>query len=114
MTQDISGVVALLNAACDLSADLDEYGRYPRLLGHSREMVPYNAAAFLRLDGDGSLVPVAVNGLVPETVGRRFRPEEHPRLRMILEAPGPIRFPKDLDYPDPFDGLFLSDASAQG
>ncbi|MBX3025952.1 nitric oxide reductase transcriptional regulator NorR [bacterium] len=104
--------VALLNAACDLSADLEEQERYRRLLDHIREVIPYDSAAFLRLDGDGSLVPVAVNGLVPETVGRRFWPREHPRLQQILDAPGPIRFAKDLAAPDPFDGLLSCDASA--
>ncbi|HSP95831.1 MAG TPA: nitric oxide reductase transcriptional regulator NorR [Candidatus Dormibacteraeota bacterium] len=112
--EDATTVVPLLNAACDLSADLGEQERYQRLLRHIREVIPYDSAAFLRLDADGTLIPVAVNGLVPETVGRRFRPDEHPRLRQILEAPGPIKFPKDHSAPDPFDGLLLCDASAEG
>ena len=115
MTQaDLGAVVPLLHAACDLSANLDEHERYRRLLRHIRAVIPYDAAAFLRLEADGSLAPVAVSGLVPETMGRRFRPEEHPRLQQILAAPGPVKFPKDLAAPDPYDGLMSCDASAEG
>ena len=113
-TRDLSPAVPLLNAACDLSADLEPQERYQRLLRHIREVIPYDSAAMLRLEQDGGLSPVAVVGLVPETMGRRFRPAEHPRLQRILDAPGPIKFPKDLAAPDPFDGLLLRDASAAG
>jgi len=111
---DLGNVVPLLNAAVDLSANIDEQERYRRLLRHIHEVIPYDSAAFLRLEPDGSLSPVAVVGLVPETMGRRFEPREHPRLQRILDAPGPIKFPKDLAVPDPFDGLLLCDASAEG
>jgi anaerobic nitric oxide reductase transcription regulator len=111
---ELDRAVPLLNAACELSADVDEAARYRRLLDHIREVVPYDSAAILRLDADGGLTPVAVSGLVPETMGRRFRPEEHPRLRQILEAPGPLKFPKDHAAPDPFDGLLACDASGEG
>ena len=111
---EMNKIVPLLNAACDLSADLDEQERYQRLLRHIHELIPYDSAAFLRLDADGVLTPVAVTGLVPETMGRRFPPSEHPRLRQILEASGPVKFAKDAAVPDPFDGLLLCDASAEG
>ena len=115
MTQgDLQKVVPLLNAACDLSANLGAQERYQRLLAHIREVIPFDSAAFLRLQADGSLAPVAVSGLVPETMGRRFDPEDHPRLKQILEASGPLKFPKDLHAPDPFDGLMLCDASGEG
>ena len=71
---DLRTAVPLLNAACDLSADLEPQERYQRLLCHIREVIPYDSAAMLRLEADGSLSPVAVVGLVPETMGRRFRP----------------------------------------
>ena len=63
-------IVPLLNAACDLSADLDEQERYQRLLRHIHELIPYDSAAFLRLDADGVLTPVAVTGTLGIPVGR--------------------------------------------
>ena len=100
-----------LGAALDLVGDLDEKERYQRLLHHIREVIPFDAAAFLRLAPDGYLLPVATVGLVPETLGRRFWPADHPRLSQILASPVPLRFPRDTGLPDPFDGLLLADAS---
>ena len=67
-------------------------------------MIPADAIALLRLDGE-ALVPVVADGLRPEALGRRFAPEDHPRLAALLAAGGPVRFPDDT-MPDPFDGLF--------
>ena len=54
---------------------------------------------------DGALVPLAVDGLSSDTLGRRFRVDDHPRLAALLQADGPVRFPADSDLPDPYDGL---------
>ena len=50
-------------------------------------------------------MPLAVDGLGRDTLGRRFRASEHPRFAQLLEAPGPVRFAADCGLPDPFDGL---------
>jgi anaerobic nitric oxide reductase transcription regulator len=97
--------------ACDLTANLAADDRYRRLIAAVRKAVPCDAAALLRRDGD-VLVPVAISGLVPETAGRRFRLDDHPRLRTILARRAPTRFPADSKLPDPYDGLLMGDDRA--
>ena len=88
----------------DLARTLPDAERYRRLLEAVRALLPCDAAALLRLDG-ATLVPLAVNGLSHDTLGRRFKVAEHPRLQALLQAPGPLRFPADSPLPDPYDGL---------
>ena len=95
---------ALLPLVDDLARDLPDSERYRRLLEAMRALLPCDAAALLRLDG-ASLVPLAVNGLSSDTMGRRFKADEHPRLQALLKADGPTRFPSDSRLPDPYDGL---------
>jgi anaerobic nitric oxide reductase transcription regulator len=97
-------LTALLPLMADLAQDLPEAERHRRLLETLRVLLPCDAAAMLRLDGDW-LVPLAVDGLSGDTLGRRFRVSEHPRFEQLLAAPGPVRFPADCGLPDPFDGL---------
>ncbi|RFU44908.1 nitric oxide reductase transcriptional regulator NorR [Paraburkholderia sp. DHOC27] len=88
----------------DLARDLSESERYRRLLSSLRTLYPADAAALLRLDGD-TLVPLAIDGLSSDTLGRRFRVSEHPRFAQLLSNPGPTRFAADSDLQDPYDGL---------
>lgn len=97
-------LTALLPLLADLAQDLPEAERHRRLLETLRVLLPCDATAMLRLDGDW-LVPLAVNGLSGDTLGRRFRVAEHPRFMQLLAAPGPVRFAADCGLPDPFDGL---------
>ncbi|SFC48414.1 transcriptional regulator, NifA subfamily, Fis family [Polaromonas sp. OV174] len=97
---------ALVPLVDDLSRELPDGERYRRLLESLRALLPCDAVALLRLDG-AWLVPLAVNGLSGDTLGRRFRIDEHPRLRLLLEAGGPARIPADSQLPDPYDGLVL-------
>ncbi|WP_017937525.1 nitric oxide reductase transcriptional regulator NorR [Zestomonas thermotolerans] len=88
----------------DLARDLPEQERYQRLLQALRQLLPCEAAALLRLEDD-YLVPLSVIGLSADTLGRRFKVSEHPRLQALLASPGPLRFPADSPLPDPYDGL---------
>ena len=97
-------LTALLPLMADLAQDLPEAERHRRLLETLRILLPCDAAAMLRLDGDW-LVPLAVDGLSGDTLGRRFRVAEHPRFVQLLEASAPVRFAADCGLPDPFDGL---------
>jgi anaerobic nitric oxide reductase transcription regulator len=63
-----------------------------------------DSCAMLQLRGP-DLVPIAVNGLSPDALGRRFPLAEHPRLQAIMSAPDVLRFPIATSLPDPFDGL---------
>ncbi len=97
-------LTTLLPLVADLSRELPESERYRRLLEAMRALLPCDAAALLRLDGEW-LVPLAVDGLSPDTLGRRFKISEHPRFAALLEGPGPTRFASDSPLPDPYDGL---------
>ena len=97
-------LTALLPLVSDLSRELPEHERYRRLLGAMRALLPCDAAALLRLDGEW-LVPLAVDGLSADTLGRRFRVSEHPRFAAILSRSDPTRFASDSELPDPYDGL---------
>ncbi|SIT40558.1 DNA-binding transcriptional activator [Paraburkholderia ribeironis] len=88
----------------DLSRDLSDRERYRRLLSSLRTLFPGDAAALLRLEGD-TLVPLAIDGLSSDTLGRRFRVADHPRFEQLLSRPEPTRFAADSDLPDPYDGL---------
>ncbi|RWU22138.1 nitric oxide reductase transcriptional regulator NorR [Pseudomonas alkylphenolica] len=97
-------LTALLPLVSDLSRDLPERERYRRLLEAMRALLPCDAAALLRLDGEW-LVPLAVDGLSTDTLGRRFKVSEHPRFEAILSSSEPTRFASDSELPDPYDGL---------
>ncbi len=75
-----------------------------RLLDAIRQVVPFDAAALLRVEG-GVLLPVAAMGLDDEVMGRRFAPSAHPRFEQLLTSPIPVRFDADTTLPDPYDGL---------
>jgi anaerobic nitric oxide reductase transcription regulator len=94
----------LLAIALDLTAAMAAKDRYERLLAAIRRVVPYDAAALMRVE-DEMLIPVAARGLLPEALGREYARSTHPRLNIICNADQPVRFPADNSLPDPFDGL---------
>ncbi len=101
----------LVSIALDLTAVLNKKDRYQRLLGALNRIIPYDAAALLRIDG-GTLVPVAARGLSPDAMGRQYARSEHPRLDIICNSKEPVLFPADTVLPDPFDGMLAIDADA--
>ncbi|MGD2100052.1 MAG: nitric oxide reductase transcriptional regulator NorR [Desulfobacterales bacterium] len=101
----------LVSIAADLTAALSTKDRYQRLLGALHRIIPYDAAALLRLE-DEALIPLAAHGLLPNAMGRRYARSEHPRLDIICKSSEPVRFPADSSLPDPFDGLLDKDADA--
>ena len=94
----------ILAMAMDLTSARSAGDRYRRLLEALRRVIPYDAAAILRLE-ERDLVPVAAHGLAPQALGRRFSTGEHPRLDIICKAHELVLFPTDTAMPDPFDGL---------
>ncbi|MDD2692421.1 MAG: nitric oxide reductase transcriptional regulator NorR [Simplicispira sp.] len=95
---------ALVPLLDDLARELPDGERYRRLLQAMQALLPCDAVALLRLEGD-VLVPLATRGLSRDTLGRRFRVQEHPRLGLLLAAGGPLRIAADSPLPDPYDGL---------
>ena len=109
LTSSISTLEAIAPLVADLAHALPTELRLQRLLLTVRRIVPCDAIALLRLEGD-TLVPQAVLGLSPDTLGRRFQLGAHPRLQQLLAAPDALRFAADCELPDPYDGLIDTDS----
>ncbi len=105
--------MAALEVARDLTRSLTQTERLTRLLAQLRLSVPFDAAAILLCQGK-ELVPVAATGLPREIMGRRFLPDEHPRLAQILATNRGVVFAADDPRPDPYDGMLFDDDSHEG
>ena len=110
MTLHNSLLDSLIPLVADLARDLPAATRYRRLLDTLRQLIPCDAAALLQLEGD-ELVPLAIHGLKPDTMGRRFALAQQPRLQALLAKDGPMAFAPGCELPDPYDGLVDSEAS---
>ncbi len=107
MTTDLFSA-SLISIVADLSTSMPAEQRYQRLLEHLCRIFPCDASALLKFENP-YLIPLAVNGLSEDTLGRRFILSEHPRLAQILASDKSVRFAADSDLPDPYDGLIESD-----
>lgn len=97
-------LTSLISIVADLSTNMSAEQRYQRLLEHLCRIFPCDASALLKFENP-CLIPLAVNGLSEDTLGRRFVVNEHPRLARILASEQSVRFAADSDLPDPYDGL---------
>ncbi|KWR89601.1 nitric oxide reductase transcriptional regulator NorR [Cupriavidus sp. IDO] len=88
----------------DLVTELPHAVRLQRLVSGLRTHFRCGAVALLRLEEE-HLRPVAVDGLVRDTLGRRFAVGLHPRLAAILARRDVTCFHHDSMLPDPYDGL---------
>ncbi|SFC13077.1 anaerobic nitric oxide reductase transcription regulator [Marinospirillum celere] len=91
----------------DLTTNLPQAIRFQRLLRNLKEEFQCGAVALLKKEED-QLRPLAVEGLVKEALGRRFKISQHPRLAAILEQRDPLLFEPQTPLPDPYDGLLDS------
>ena len=104
----------LLDIALDLAAQLASQDRYRRLIEAVQRAAPCEVVTLMRLE-QGTLRPVAQQGLAADVLARRFDPREHPRLARILAAAGqPVRFAADAGLPDPFDEAVTHQGAALG
>jgi anaerobic nitric oxide reductase transcription regulator len=103
MTTDLF-CTSFISIVSDLSRQLPVEQRYQNLLQSLMRFFPSDACALLKLE-QHYLVPLAINGLSEDTLGRRFLLSEQPRLATILATTGITRFPADSELPDPYDGL---------
>lgn len=99
---------SLISIVADLSARMPTEQRYQRLLAHLCRVFPCDASALLKFEAP-YLIPLAVNGLSEDTLGRRFMVGDHPRLAEILASDQSVRFAADCELPDPYDGLVEND-----
>ena len=97
-------IEVFLKVACDLTRNLTSKERHARLLESLAQLIPCDASALLQLRGD-TLYPIAISGLSPDTMGREFKLEDHPRLQAIMASRSPTLFLPDDPRPDPYDGL---------
>jgi len=95
---------SLLNIALTLAKASSYKHGFESLIACINQAVPSDAIALLSLQGD-ELKPLAIHGLTPDTLGRRFVINEHPRLQAICSANQPLRFAHDCPLADPYDGL---------
>lgn len=98
---------SLIELAIDLSSSLINEDRFERLLTTVRKNIPCDAVVLLARQGD-SLKPLALQGLSPDTLGRRFVIDQHPRFQAISQSSTPVRFESNTPLPDPYDGLVLA------
>jgi anaerobic nitric oxide reductase transcription regulator len=97
---------AIIELALNLAGSLNTKDRFDRLLDTVRKTIGCDAVALLSYHGD-ILKPIALQGLSRDTLGRRFRVDEHPRFSVLCKSKSPIRFPADSPLPDPYDGLLV-------
>lgn len=98
------GVSDLTQIALDLNSGISANDRFTRLLNTVRKVIRCDASALLAFHGE-QFTPLAIDGLSPDVLGRRFLISEQPRLEIIARAGDIVRFPADSDLPDPYDGL---------
>ncbi len=91
----------------DIACEFPRAVREERLVGAIHTWLNCGAVGLLKQAGE-SLTPVAVSGLVPDTLGRRFEIVKHPRLAAILAQRTPVHFEPGNPLPDPYDGLLAS------
>ena len=101
---------AIAPLIAELAQPLPPDARFQHLLDAVQRVLPCDATVVLRLEAD-TLVPLAVRGLSPDALGRRFAVAEHPRLQALLAAPQATRFAADCSLPNPYDGLIDTDGS---
>ncbi|KFC06387.1 anaerobic nitric oxide reductase transcriptional regulator [Trabulsiella guamensis ATCC 49490] len=97
-------VDVLAKIAIDLQSDIGHPDRFARLITTLREVLGCDASALLRYEAH-QFIPLAIDGLAKDVLGRRFTLAGHPRLEAIARAGDVVRFPADSALPDPYDGL---------
>ncbi len=93
-----------LQVALDLNSGLSNQDRFDRLLETIRHTLNCDASALLLFQNQ-QFIPLAINGLAEEVLGRRFSLSAHPRMESIARAGDVVRFPANSTLPDPYDGL---------
>ncbi|PWW11499.1 nitric oxide reductase transcriptional regulator NorR [Mangrovibacter plantisponsor] len=92
----------------DIAGELNQGGtcevRFQRLVNLLQRVLVCDACALLLYE-HRQFRPLAIHGLSPDVLGRRFDPASHPRLEAIARAGNVVRFPADSGLPDPYDGL---------
>ena len=97
----------LTQVALELAQSTLHEHSFDQLLATVERVIPSDASALLVVQGE-QLKPLAIKGLMPDSLGRRFKIAEHPRLAAICSANHALQFAHDCPLPDPYDGLLLA------
>lgn len=97
-------VEVLASIAIELQRGIGHQDRFQRLISTLRQVLECDASALLRYESR-QFIPLAIDGLAQDVLGRRFTLEGHPRLEAIARAGDVVRFPADSSLADPYDGL---------
>jgi anaerobic nitric oxide reductase transcription regulator len=103
--QDFS-IANLADMTIGLANALNDEDRFNRLLDTIRKVISCDSVVLMARKGD-TLVPLAMQGLTRDTLGRRFVISDHPRFAVICDNTTPVRFATYCELSDPFDGLLL-------
>jgi len=69
---------SLARIALDLQLGISHQDRFHRLIQSVRSLLNSDASALLRYEG-GQFIPLAIDGLMQDVLGRRFALKDHPR-----------------------------------
>jgi anaerobic nitric oxide reductase transcription regulator len=94
----------LLELAIDMAQSVTMKDRFDRLLNTIRNIIPCDAVVLLKRQGQ-ELKPLAQTGVSSELLGRRFEIHSQPRFKVITQSQVPVRFARDSELPDPYDGM---------
>lgn len=108
MTSCCRAVDAFLSVAGVIPSKSNSADRHSRLFDALFSVLSCDAAVLLTLSNDSGLVPIAVKGFRKDILGRCFNPAEHPRLKAVLTADGPLSFGPGNQLPNPFSDFFES------
>ncbi|OXV33012.1 nitric oxide reductase transcription regulator, partial [Enterobacter kobei] len=75
-------VDVLAKIAIELQTGIGHQDRFQRLISTLRHVLACDASALLRYEGR-QFIPLAIDGLAKDVLGRRFTLEGHPRLETI-------------------------------
>ncbi|MGX9416384.1 nitric oxide reductase transcriptional regulator NorR [Vibrio sp. RC27] len=89
-----------------LANALNDQDRFNRLIDAVRKVISCDCIVLMARK-EKTLVPLSMQGLTRDTLGRRFIIDDHPRFTAICNSHSPVRFSSHSKMPDPFDGLLL-------
>ena len=84
--------VDLTKLALEMTSGISSQDRFSRMLAIVRDLFQCEASALLQFQ-EHRFVPLSIDGLAPDVLGRHFALDEHPRLEAIARAGDIVRFP---------------------
>lgn len=97
---------ALIELAINLANATNSNMRFDAMVSAIRTVIHCESVALL-FHQQGTLIPLALQGLSKDTLGRRFVIDQQPRFEKICSEEKVTKFSKDCTLPDPYDGLLI-------